>query len=173
MNSLNAKTVVEYFAQYETKNRQAIPTQQISGHLGWQVSHGRPLGFLAGSETFISLKPGEDVRFLPANPGDGPVVEGFTGAGDLDAWVREVGQPILCYPNAAVGLLASFAVPLLRVLHHPNFVVDYAGLTSQGKTTAQRVAGSVWGCVDEAEPERNVLQSWNTTQVGASEMEGF
>ncbi len=67
-------------------------------------------------------------------------------------------------------MVASFAVPLLKVLHHPNFVVDFAGVTSQGKTTAQRAAGSVWGCVDEAQPEMNVLQSWNATQVGVSEM---
>ncbi|PSR26589.1 MAG: hypothetical protein C7B46_19865 [Sulfobacillus benefaciens] len=170
INTLNAKSVVEYLAQFETKNRQAIPTQQTSGHLGWQVSHGRALGFLAGPKTWIGLTPGEDVRFLPTNPGDGQVVEGFTSAGDVDAWIHEVGLPILCYPKAAVGLLASFAVPLLKVLHHPNFVVDYAGLTSQGKTTAQRVAGGVWGNVDESEPERNVIQSWNVTQVGASEM---
>ncbi len=170
INTLNAKSVIEYLAGYETKNRRAIPTQQTSGHLGWQVSHGRPLGFLAGPETWIGLKPGEDVRFLPANPGDGQVAEGFTSAGDVDAWIREVGLPILQYPKAAVGLLTSFAVPMLTVLHHPNFVVDFAGVTSQGKTTAQRVAGSVWGNVDESEPERNVIQSWNVTQVGASEM---
>ena len=170
VSSLNARAVVEYFVQFETKNRQAIPLQQTTGHLGWQMAHGHVIGFLAGPETFVALQKGKIVRFLPANPGDGQVVEGFTTAGDLNVWIHEVAQPILRYPKAAVGLLASFAVPLLKVLHHPNFVVDFAGVTSQGKTTAQRVAGSVWGNVDEAEPERNVIQSWNATQVGASEM---
>jgi hypothetical protein len=170
VSSLNARNVVEYFVQFETKNRLAIPEQQTTGHLGWQVVHHQPLGFLAGPETFIPLGSAETVRFLPANPGDGQVTVGFTSAGDLNAWVRDVAQPILQYPKATVGLLASFAVPMLKVLHHPNFVVDYAGLTSQGKTTAQRAAGSVWGNVDEAQPEANVLQSWNATQVGASEM---
>ena len=81
-----------------------------------------------------------------------------------------MAEPILDHPKAAVGLLASFGTPLLKILHHPNFVVDYSGLTSLGKTTTQRAAGSVWGITDEAEPTENVIQSWNATQVGASEM---
>ncbi len=71
ISSLNARQIVEYLAQYETKNRCAMALRQTTGHLGWQVAHGYVMRFLAGPETFISLQKGEMFSFFPPIPQTG------------------------------------------------------------------------------------------------------
>jgi putative DNA primase/helicase len=52
--------------------------------------------------------------------------------------------------------------PLLSIFESPNFVVDFSGRTSCGKTAALRVAASVWGNPDERAPAA-VLKTWDGT----------
>jgi putative DNA primase/helicase len=50
------------------------------------------------------------------------------------------------------------------VLGTPNYVVSYAGPTSQGKTTALRAAASCFGCPDERSPSA-AIATWDSTRV--------
>jgi hypothetical protein len=105
-----------------------------------------------------------DVIFRASSPGDEQIVDGYVSAGTLDAWIEAI-EPLQHYPRVLTALYASFAAPLLYVLDCPNFVVDLCSRTSQGKTTTQRLAASVWGVPDERKPAA-AITTWDTTLVG-------
>jgi uncharacterized protein (DUF927 family) len=83
----------------------------------------------------------------------------------LEAWYEGI-RPIQDYPRVLMAFFASFTAPLLEVLGTPNFIVDFSGPTSQGKTVTLRVAASIWGNPDERK-EASVLHSWDSTWVWA------
>jgi len=61
-----------------------------------------------------------------------------------------------------LGLYAAFAPPLLMILRSFNFVLDYSGSTTTGKTSMLRAIASVWGNPDERS-RAAVLSTWNGT----------
>ncbi len=75
------------------------------------------------------------------------------------------------YPKVFFGLLASFAAPMLRILKAPNFIIDYWGHTSTGKTTALEVAASVWGSPHKE--TGGLIFSWDSTKVYLERLAGF
>ena len=64
-----------------------------------------------------------------------------------------------------LGLYAAFVPVMLRIYGSENFVLDYAGATSQGKTTTLRVGASVWGRPRGGSGEGTTLHNWDTTQT--------
>jgi putative DNA primase/helicase len=80
-------------------------------------------------------------------------------SGTLQHWKDEVAS--LCRGNSRLlfALSVSLAGPLLYLLGAEPGGFHFCGLTSQGKTTAQIVAASVWG-------GKNYLQSWRNTING-------
>jgi putative DNA primase/helicase len=143
--------MVRYLSAFEATND--LPVDSVSGHLGW-VGDGFSLGreYLGG---------GRPVAFRGADDGDERLADALSSAGDFEAW-REAVKSILPYPRAALGLYASLAAPVLKVLDAPSFVVDFSGSTSTGKTTVLRLAASVWG---NPEPGSGILRTWNSTRV--------
>jgi hypothetical protein len=150
-NADNAHDMVRYLSAFEATND--LPVDSVSGHLGWAGD-----GFLLGREY---LGDGTPAAFKGADDGDERLADALSCAGDFEAW-REVVKSILCYPRAAVGLYASLAAPVLKVLGAPSFVVDFSGSTSTGKTTVLRLAASAWG---NPEPGSGILGTWNSTRV--------
>lgn len=69
-------------------------------------------------------------------------------SGDLDGWCRAMKTALesengdfLC-----IGLLSGFSGPLVNLTQETTSVlINFAGTTSRGKTTAQRLGASVWG----------------------------
>lgn len=69
-------------------------------------------------------------------------------SGDLDGWcaatraaLESKNGDFLC-----IGLLSGFAGPLVNLMQDTTSVlINFAGTTSRGKTTAQRLGASVWG----------------------------
>lgn len=69
-------------------------------------------------------------------------------SGDLNEWLQATRAALesgngdfLC-----MGLLSGFAGSLVNLLQEPTSVLlNFAGTTSRGKTTAQRMGASVWG----------------------------
>jgi putative DNA primase/helicase len=84
---------------------------------------------------------------------------GYGESGTLDEWKTEVASR--CRGNTRLILAASaaFAAPLLRFLGHENGGIHFVGPSSSGKTTALKVAASVFG------GERYV-QRWRATDNG-------
>lgn len=177
VTSSDAKLQVEYFAKFEAANFSQLPTARTTSHMGWQGKDGS-LGFSLGSE-FVgpdgviveaeikadSMDWSENViAFRGLSAGDDQIVEGYRMEGSFDAWTEAI-EKIAPYPRALSAVYTSFATPLLQILNLPNFILDLSARTSQGKTTTQRAAASVWGNPDERKPGA-ALQTWDITKVG-------
>ncbi len=85
-----------------------------------------------------------------------------TPAGTLDGWKRATSAALNC-PNGdflCIGLLSGFAGCILDLMGEvTSLILNFAGNTSRGKTTAQREGASVW-----ANPGRGgLLVKFNTT----------
>ena len=80
-------------------------------------------------------------------------------AGSEADWFRHVGA--LCIGNSRLALAASmaFAAPLLHLVGEGSGGINLVGASSTGKTTALRVAASVWGAPDP-------LRTWRATANG-------
>ncbi len=80
----------------------------------------------------------------------------FARHGTLEQWQAEVGA--LCVDNSrlAFAVCCAFAGPMLRPAEIESGGVHFRGNSSQGKTTALRVAASVWG-------RPSYMQRWRTT----------
>src|SRR4051794_1322588 len=67
--------------------------------------------------------------------------------GDLADWKREVAGPARCSSRFALAISAAFAAPCLRLMDRPipTFGINFSGGSSIGKSTALRLAQSVFG----------------------------
>ncbi len=160
----NAKELQEYLVHFEVCNLKTLPLALVSSNLGWQGRHGEA-GFLWGRTLIDDAKKpaGNGISFEGSDEGGEEVADGFIQSGSFDGWLEGVA-PIADHPRVLLGLYASLASPLLLLLGCPNFVVDWCGPTSRGKTTTLRVAASVWG--NPIERSRgSCLFAWDSTRV--------
>ncbi len=176
VTSNNAKLQVDYFAQAEADNLTELPITETTSHLGWQ-GKSKEKGFLVGREIISadgklieshadlnSLDwPTGSIAFRSGSPGADQIIAGFHREGNYGDWINAVHQASK-FPRVMVALYASFAAPMLAILGCPNFILDLCSRTSQGKTTTQRIAGSVWGNPDERSAA-SVVQTWDQTKV--------
>src|SRR5690606_15385866 len=79
---------------------------------------------------------------------------------------EQVFEQIKDHPKAVLMVLASFTSVILKDLKLQPFIIDLSGVTSQGKTTALRVAASVWG-------NEYMVSEWNLTKVAAERKAAF
>jgi len=175
VHSDNARHVVRFLAEFETANAAALPEARVSSTMGWQGSRldtflwGRALirrGSEARTAVVEDLAPTElqagDV-YLLADAGGAELADGFRAEGSWEGWLQavEAARP---YPVAWLALYGALVPPLMPFLPTlPNFIIDYAGETSMGKTTTLRFAASAWGCPDER--AGGVLRTWDSTRV--------
>lgn len=84
----------------------------------------------------------------------------FERGGSLQGWIEEVAQR--CAPHAWLrfALACAFAGPLLDVLGGESGGFHLVGGSSTGKTTALRLASSVWG-----DPS-SFMRQWRSTDNG-------
>ena len=153
----NAADLSEYFVDYEEHNTPSLPQKTVSQQMGWHKE-----GFLLGYD-FIG--DGEPVDFLPPDAGEAQIAEALMATeGSIDGW-RQVVKPLKYYPKVQAAIYASLAPPLLKVLRMPNFLVEWCGDTSKGKSTTMAVAGSIWG--DPAtQTDTSIIGSWGATRIG-------
>jgi putative DNA primase/helicase len=104
------------------------------------------------------------LEFQPENEGDGHLIAALQVKGDPAAWLAMV-RKLLPFPRVMFCLYASCAAPLLHICEAPNFIIDLAGDTSRGKTTALEIASSAWGL--PAGHQGGLVKSWNVTKVFA------
>ncbi len=177
VTSNNARSLVQFLSDFEARNLDVLPRARVSRQMGWQGGDGGD-GFLwghglitaAGHQTGVSLDttrpeawPAGHIVFQGADDGDKQLAAGFQAEGTLPEWSRTVA-PLADYPKVRLAVYASLTPPLLSLLGAHNFVVDFCGQTSQGKTTTLRVAASCWGCPDERSPAA-ALSTWDSTRV--------
>jgi len=109
-------------------------------------------------DEILGSNDGEHVVFQPTHEAD----HYWSVKGTAEQWRDNVG--CLCAGNSRIVLAVScaFAGPLLSITETESGGVHLYGLSSRGKTTALRVAGSVCG---GGGPD-GFLQSWRTTVNG-------
>ncbi|MDN0055551.1 phage NrS-1 polymerase family protein [Collinsella ihumii] len=136
VSSTNAKDVVRYLTDCERRLGAKRPRRRSVTHLGWA---DRPLG------PFMPYDAGGGVRLDPS-PDALPKVRPFAeAAGTLAEWVAGVAPARDASPCFRAVLAASFASPLVSLLHVQPFIVYLWGRSRSGKTPTLKAAGSVWG----------------------------
>lgn len=172
--------VVRYLTRFEDVNVHRLPRARVSKQLGWQQKkRERELGvdgFLAG-HTLINesgvheaeiertdpLEWREDMVAFQASEGEAQLAHGISARGSFEAWADAVA----CFnqhPKVMIAFYAALATPLLGILGCPNFVIDWAGESSTGKSTALLIAASCWGQADEHQPDCYMM-TWDATPV--------
>lgn len=173
----NAKTVVAYMADAEAANASVLPEVSIATRMGWH-HHGTTPIFLWGRHQItpdgVRMAPPieeqapatwsrDAVQLLAADPGVRGLASGFGSDGTWEGWASAY-RLALPYPRVLLGIYAAVVPPLLIVLTGvQNFIFEYCGETSRGKTTSLRLAASVWGRPDEG--EGGILRTWDATPV--------
>jgi hypothetical protein len=168
VNSNTVRTLVSFLSDFEMQNLAHLPMTLISRKLGWQGQDGQG-GFLLGSHVVtaqgLSKADGSSggVKFVGADEGDEQLALGFHSRGTLKGWLSAV-KVLDPFPRVKFGIYAACAAPMLMILGSPNIVVSDSGPSTGGKTVKLRVAGSVWGCPDETNPN-TIVNTWDATGV--------
>lgn len=156
VGSVSAGDVVRYLMAAEAALK--VPAVDASSVLGWH-SGGR---FLWGTTTIGGTSP----IMLVADPGGKQLADSFRSGGTMDGW-RALWRCAESHPRLVLAVYASVAACLLGVIPESKpFVLDYSGVTSTGKSTAMRLAASVWGFPEGDGGERSagdMIANWSST----------
>src|ERR1035437_1842183 len=123
----------------------------VASRVGW---HGK--SFVLPEQTIAP--PGEASVVYQGGRG---VAHRYYQRGTLEEWIEHIGR--LCIGNSRLifAVALAFAGFLLRIIEQESGGFHYQGLSSIGKTTLLRVAGSVLGG-----GEKGFIQSWRATSNG-------
>ena len=159
VTSENARALVRYISFIDDRNRDIIPIERISTHVGWV---------------------GEGQEFVPYAPGisyGGPesfrqMYDTITAHGDYKTWldtVKAVRKEEKSVP-ARIALAASFASPLLIKNGALSFIVHlWSARSGSGKTVTLELAASVWGKPDVGD----YVKSMKATTVAIEQLAVF
>jgi uncharacterized protein (DUF927 family) len=123
----------EYLARLASPKR-----ARVVPRTGWHRIDGVRV-FVLPNEVFG--KPPVEVVYQP--PLREPSL--FNTAGTLDEWRDMVGAPCAGNSRLVLSVSAAFAAPLLDLVAEEGGGLHLRGASRTGKTTALRVAASVWG----------------------------
>lgn len=145
VNDGNVKELIRYFDLFQSINH--IPTAYAVDRLGLVKGH------------FIHPLLTDDVEIMPPDLGEKQALEAFAVKGTSSQWMENIFNKVREHPKALTVTLASFTSVILHDLNLSPSIVDMSGSTSRGKTTALRVAATVWGKPD------GLVNEWNATRV--------
>src|ERR1035437_3637489 len=122
----------------------------VTSRVGW---HGK--SFVLPGQTIAPL--GTDLVLYHG----GRVEHHYRQKGTLEQWIENIGR--LCIGNSRLifAVALAFAGFLLRIIEQESGGFHFQGLSSIGKTTLLRVAGSVLGG-----GEKGFIRSWRATSNG-------
>ncbi|MGA3601164.1 DUF927 domain-containing protein [Lysinibacillus agricola] len=150
----NAKSMIDYFYSYLMHNKSNLTREHLVSRLGHIKGY------------FVHPLLSNEVMIKPNDLGEKQLLEAFQTSGTVEEWIEHVLNPIQNHPRALLMVLASFASVLLKDLKLQPFVIDFAGETSNGKTTILRACASVWGT-------DTLMSEWNITKVSAERKTTF
>ena len=146
--SRKARDLLTSYIQSSQPNERARCVSRV----GWHKD-----SFVLPDETF-SLNESERVLFQTTSEPN----HKLQVAGTLDEWRDNVARYCVGNSRLLFAVSAAFAGPLLHLLNESGGGFHFRGPSSVGKTTAQIVAGSVWG----GDERKGYLQSWRATSNG-------
>lgn len=150
----NAKSMIDYFYSYLMHNKSNLTREHLVSRIGHIKGY------------FVHPLLSNEVMIKPNDLGEKQLLEAFQMSGTVEEWIEHVLNPIQNHPRASLMVLASFASVLLKDLKLQPFVIDFAGETSNGKTTILRACASVWGT-------DTLMSEWNITKVAAERKTTF
>lgn len=169
--------LMRWLRDYEAENAGdgVITRRALADTLGWcDVDGQRALvtgerAYLNGSECDTTAPEAPVI----VQPGDGrtTIIDGWgKTAGTLDGWRSTVAPWLERWPVVGAAYVTSLAAPVVsRLGVSSTLLVELAAPSGTGKTTAQRVAASVWG---PSEVGCGPLASWCGTAVGLERRAG-
>ncbi len=177
VTSNNAANLVAFLSDFEAANAEHLPEARVTTSMGWHGTGvercflwGRSVigrdGVLVGDAVEdvppARWRPGQ-LHLLVTEPGVRALADGFRASGTWEGWLAAVAVAAR-HPVVMLGIYAALVPPLMAVVPTiANFVVDFCGETSRGKTTTLRLAASVWGNPDER--GGGLVMSWDATRV--------
>jgi len=168
VTSNTSALLVGFLSEFEAENMHRFGASQAASRMGWVQQNGVN-GFLLPDEYYSPVEGAEPMELIPPEGMDN-FLDGWRKAGDWDGWLAAVDKASDFAPMW-VALYAAAAAPLLEIVGCPSFIVDFCGETTGGKTTALRLAASVWG-----RPSDNgvtAMYSWDSTKVYIERTCGF
>ena len=144
--------VPEYLSWGSKPNRRLRCVLQI----GWSGTPGaKDFAYVLPSRSY---GPGADGVVLQTAGGDLP--EMFAASGSLAQWRDTVAAWAVGNPVLMTSICTAFAGPLLHILNMDGGGIHLIGSSSSGKSTALKVASSVWGQPDA------IRKTWRATANG-------
>lgn len=138
--------LLEYIRTYPTKRLVTTATQ-----IGWSM---RPLAYVMPHRSICAERISIVYQSAQAEENR------FPSAGSVEEWRDHVARVAAGNSRLAFAIMCAFAGPLLRVVDELGCGFHLFGASSSGKSTAQRLAASVWGYPDK------YMRSWRTTTNG-------
>ncbi|WP_161772485.1 DUF927 domain-containing protein [Aeromonas hydrophila] len=88
----------------------------------------------------------------------------LSSRGSLEAWKRNVAEPVRQFPIMVFSILAMLTNVLINLLQKPSTIVHVHGLSSVGKTTLAMLAQSTVGrATDPSEDGSSAIRKWHNT----------
>jgi hypothetical protein len=112
---------------------------QVVSRTGWHLAQDGRRVFVLPNQHFGAAG---DTMHLQASSNS---LACFNQAGTLDEWRSAVAAPATGNPRIVFAIAAAFAGPLLELTGEDGGGFHYRGRSRTGKTTALRIAASVWG----------------------------
>jgi putative DNA primase/helicase len=174
VSSVNVKRMIEYLSSFEAHNMDMIRLSYVVRGVGWKDIQDKKVYILHKVITQKDNKLVQDSKDLSvefvAEAGFERFVKALKPEGKYSKWQAIVTET-LKYSLASFAFYASFAAPLLRMLKAPNFIIDFWGSTSVGKTTVLELSASVWG--NPHKEAGGLPIGWDSTKVFLERMAHF
>lgn len=164
----NARHIKDYLLSFVAMRGTLTPLIQAYDSMGWHAD-----GLLVGERMYTSKGTVEHVNL---NDSIKEYAKGMEPIGSYKAWAAIVDK-LLNQPgleHMQFMLMCSFASPLLHLMGDEGSILVYghSGTGGYGKTTAERIALSVWGTWNERSRalERTTDNAWGAMLSGMSHL---
>ena len=144
VDSTTARSMVQFLSAQERHTADRLPAVAGSKQMGWHLKKlldktDFRASFLYGLDSYGE----ERLTYLGAEP---EVCKALRCEGTPTAWRDGVLRVLERYPKALFGLYVALAAPIIEwVPDMTGFAVEYAGLSSHGKSTTSKAIASAFG----------------------------
>lgn len=132
VTSENAKEVVKFLDEMESKNLNDLPVQNSTGHLGW-LPDGQFAPYAEG------------IEYDGESPEHNRMYAAFAPSGSYEAWLKVAkdARSGVSVP-ARIALAGAFAAPLVSMCNALPFIIHFYGTSGMGKSVGLMLSASVW-----------------------------
>lgn len=167
VSDFNSKDIIKYLNDFRDVNEAALPTQNMVKQNGYHRVDGE-LVFVWG-DTVISAKMLQTaIALAPYGPDEKEKVQYLRANGKIEKYLEIMERVVAGHPRVATiwySALTQVLQPVLGGKARP-FLVDIAGLSSQGKSVSAALALSAWGYAQppqQGTAANSLVYSWDAT----------